>query len=143
VKRTFCPGRILRLLFWETTIKCNLSCAHCRRLESDESVYKDLSTEQGKYLIKQLGAPGEKQSCTPVLVFSFARSLEIIPALATNATFIKDLAKMRDSESLEGKCGVCSYRQVCGGCRGRAYAATGNYMAQEPFCAYVPPVAVS
>ena len=50
-----------------------------------------------------------------------------------------DLAKMRDSSILEGKCGLCGYRNVCGGCRARAFAETGNYMAQEPFCAYVPP----
>jgi len=55
----------------------------------------------------------------------------------------KDLAKMRDADSLEGKCGLCGYRQVCGGCRARAYAATGNYMAEEPFCAYIPPHAVT
>lgn len=55
----------------------------------------------------------------------------------------KDLAKMRDSEGLEGKCGLCGYRQVCGGCRARAYAATANYMAEEPFCAYIPPQAVT
>jgi radical SAM protein with 4Fe4S-binding SPASM domain len=54
----------------------------------------------------------------------------------------QELAKMRDSNDLEGKCGVCGYRQVCGGCRGRAYAATGNFMAEEPFCAYIPPEAV-
>jgi radical SAM protein with 4Fe4S-binding SPASM domain len=53
----------------------------------------------------------------------------------------KDLARMRDSSRLEGKCGICGYRQICGGCRGRAYAATGNYMAEEPFCVYVPPEA--
>jgi radical SAM protein with 4Fe4S-binding SPASM domain len=51
----------------------------------------------------------------------------------------EDLARMRDSSKLEGKCGVCEYKQVCGGCRARAYAGTGNYMAEEPFCAYVPP----
>jgi radical SAM protein with 4Fe4S-binding SPASM domain len=50
-----------------------------------------------------------------------------------------DLARMRDSGALEGKCGLCGYKQVCGGCRGRAFAATGNYMAEEPFCAYFPP----
>jgi radical SAM protein with 4Fe4S-binding SPASM domain len=50
----------------------------------------------------------------------------------------EDLARMRDTSALEGKCGFCGYRQVCGGCRGRAYAATGNYMAEEPFCAYIP-----
>jgi len=50
-----------------------------------------------------------------------------------------DLARMRDAGALEGKCGLCGYKQVCGGCRGRAYAASGNYMAEEPFCAYIPP----
>ena len=46
---------------------------------------------------------------------------------------------MRDRDALEGKCGYCNYRFVCGGCRARAYAVTGNYMAEEPFCSYVPP----
>ena len=55
----------------------------------------------------------------------------------------ENLAKMRDTESLEGKCGLCGYRKLCGGCRARAFAATGNYMAEEPFCAYIPPQAVS
>ncbi len=50
----------------------------------------------------------------------------------------EDLARMRDVAALEGKCGLCGFRQVCGGCRGRAYAATGNYMAEEPFCVYIP-----
>jgi radical SAM protein with 4Fe4S-binding SPASM domain len=51
----------------------------------------------------------------------------------------KDLAQMCSSSGLEGKCGICGYKKICGGCRARAYAATGNYMAQEPFCAYIPP----
>ncbi len=50
-----------------------------------------------------------------------------------------DLARMRDVSALEGKCGLCGYKQVCGGCRARAFGMTGNYMAEEPFCAYVPP----
>lgn len=53
-----------------------------------------------------------------------------------------DLARMRDSDKLEGKCGVCGYRAICSGCRARAFGATGNYMAEEPFCAYVPPEAL-
>ena len=44
----------MRLLFWETTIKCNLSCAHCRRLESDEAAVTDLSTAQAVDLVEQL-----------------------------------------------------------------------------------------
>ena len=368
------PNQVLRLLFWETTIKCNLTCAHCRRLEADEAAFRDLSTAQAKGLIEQLGELGKSQPMMPVLVFSGgeplcrrdlfelvgqAKSVGIVPALATNGTLIdatvaerirdtgivrvavsldgataevhdklrqlegafesalegirhlcekkvpfqinvtltkhnarqlediyelakrlgaialhifmlvpvgcgqalaetdmlspeqyeqkmleicqldgrgqlqikvtcgphyeriirqqglrqsrmgtdqerimnveqgiskfnirhskfsrgclaglgvlfvghqgdvfpcgylpvkcgnvledklseiwynnQDLARMRDSNGLEGKCGVCGYRQVCGGCRGRAYAATGNYMAEEPFCAYIPPEAV-
>jgi radical SAM protein with 4Fe4S-binding SPASM domain len=50
-----------------------------------------------------------------------------------------DLAKMRDTHQLKGKCGVCGYRSVCGGCRARAFAATGDYMESEPMCVYVPP----
>ena len=50
-----------------------------------------------------------------------------------------DLARMRDVGALEGKCGLCGYKQVCGGCRARAFGMTGNYMAEEPFCAYIPP----
>lgn len=357
--------RVLRLLFWESTIRCNLACAHCRRLESDEAADKDLSTGQARELVEQLAELGENQSYMPVLVFSGgeplcrddlfelvsqAVSLGITPALATNGTLIdaavaemiadsgiarvavsldgataevhnklrqlkgsferaiegighlhkkdvafqinvtltkrnaeqlddiyalaeslgavavhifmlvpvgcgqvlaetemlsaqeyerklheicrlegrgrlqikvtcgphyervarqqglvrdragveqtgnglpgghgrkgsgrgclaglgvlfvghqgdvfpcgylpvrcgnvlesslaeiwrssKDLAQLRDSSALGGKCGVCGYREVCGGCRARAYAATGNYMAEEPFCAYIPP----
>ncbi|OHB74066.1 MAG: hypothetical protein A2Z25_10910 [Planctomycetes bacterium RBG_16_55_9] len=364
VKVTSGPKQMLRLLFWESTIRCNLTCAHCRRVESNDTAYRDLSTDQAKEVIEQLSELGQGQPMMPVLVFSGgeplcredlfgligqAKSLGIHPALATNGTLIdatiaeqirdagiarvsvsldgataevhdrlrqlagsferaiegigylrdvkvpfqinmtltkhnagqledtyylakslgavavhvfmlvpvgcgqslaetdmlspeqyerkllevcaldgrnelqmkvtcgphyervvrqkglhksrtettrpsslvshpssakgclaglgvlfvghqgdvfpcgylpiqcgnvleqklsdiwyksEDLARMRDSSALEGKCGVCGYRQVCGGCRGRAYAATGNYMAEEPFCAYVPPEAV-
>jgi len=361
--------RILRMLFWETTVRCNLACAHCRRLESNDAAVADLSTSQAESLIEQLADLGRRQPQMPVLVFSGgepfcrkdlfplidqARQRGIIPALATNGTIIDaekaeqirdsgiarvsvsldgttaevhdrmrqipgafdgaiegirhlhecevpfqinmtltklnaaqmqqvyelarslgavavhifmlvpvgcgetlaetdmllpqqyeqimreicslesrgeiqikvtcgphyervkrelrigssaghpgsaaphhpggpvpgasghaassrgclaglgvlfvshrgdvypcgylpvncgnvlettlteiwdgnaDLARMRDAGALEGKCGVCGYKQVCGGCRGRAFAATGNYMAEEPFCAYIP-----
>ena len=50
----------------------------------------------------------------------------------------KDLARLRDAAALEGKCGVCGYKQVCGGCRARAFGMTGNYLGEEPFCAYNP-----
>ncbi|MCG6895032.1 MAG: heme b synthase [Desulfobacteraceae bacterium] len=45
---------------------------------------------------------------------------------------------LRDFDSLEGKCGRCEYRRVCGGCRARAYEATGDYMQEEPLCSYQP-----
>ena len=45
---------------------------------------------------------------------------------------------LRNFDKLEGKCGLCEYRKVCGGCRARAYEATGNYLAEEPLCSYLP-----
>ncbi|MHB1416744.1 MAG: TIGR04053 family radical SAM/SPASM domain-containing protein, partial [Chloroflexota bacterium] len=44
--------------------------------------------------------------------------------------------ELRDFKRLGGKCGVCEYKVVCGGCRARALAATGDYLGEEPFCAY-------
>jgi heme b synthase len=46
--------------------------------------------------------------------------------------------KLRDYDALTGKCGMCEYQKVCGGCRARAYEATGDYMAEEPLCSYTP-----
>lgn len=45
---------------------------------------------------------------------------------------------LRDDDGLKGKCGCCEFRHVCMGCRARAFAATGDYMASEPFCVYQP-----
>ncbi len=47
-------------------------------------------------------------------------------------------AALRDFSRYEGKCGRCEYLRVCGGCRARAYEATGNYLAEEPLCSYRP-----
>ena len=340
-------GQKLRLLFWESTIKCNLSCAHCRRVDGDDAAGSDLSTAQAKEMINQLALLGENQDFMPMLVFSGGEPLcrddlfELIDhakaggvpcALATNGTLIDsamarkikesgfervsvsldgatsdihnklrrmdgsfegaingirylndcgvafqinititrhnvhqlddifvlaeklgavavhlfmlvpvgcgeefaaedmlsddeyeqllkqvaqkentirlevkvtcgphyervireqgpeqrrmskgclagsgvifvghsgdvfpcgylpvncgnilqtslpkiwtsnaDLARMRDADQLKGKCGVCGYRTVCGGCRARAFAATGDYMQQEPMCTYIQP----
>ncbi len=45
---------------------------------------------------------------------------------------------IRDIDQYNGRCGYCEYRNVCGGCRARAYAATGNYLDEEPYCVYQP-----
>ena len=45
---------------------------------------------------------------------------------------------LRDFDQLKGKCGCCEYKRVCGGCRARAYEATGDFMAEEPLCNYRP-----
>jgi heme b synthase len=45
---------------------------------------------------------------------------------------------LRELEGYGGKCGVCEFLRVCGGCRARAYSLTGNLLAEEPYCVYQP-----
>ena len=45
---------------------------------------------------------------------------------------------LRRPDDYGGRCGICEYRVVCGGCRARAYAATGDFLAGEPGCSYRP-----
>jgi AdoMet-dependent heme synthase len=64
------------------------------------------------------------------------------------------LNELRDFDNLEGKCGLCEHRSICGGCRARAYGLTsycggagiskqeitnkGNFLAEDPWCTYQP-----
>lgn len=45
---------------------------------------------------------------------------------------------LRNFKLYKGKCGSCEYIRVCGGCRARAYEATGDYLEEEPLCTYQP-----
>lgn len=45
---------------------------------------------------------------------------------------------LRDPDLLQGKCGACEFRTICGGSRARAYAMCGDPLAAEPDCAYTP-----
>jgi radical SAM protein with 4Fe4S-binding SPASM domain len=120
--------RKLRLLFWESTIRCNLSCAHCRRVDADEAVDSDLMTAQSMQLIDQLADMGKAQDFMPILVFSggeplcrkdifelihYAAAKGLKCALATNGTLInqeiadkiKAAGVERVSVSLDGATG--------------------------------------
>ena len=52
-----------------------------------------------------------------------------------NSTLFRNL---RDLSNIKGKCGICEYKRICGGCRARAYEATGDYLEAEPYCIYQP-----
>ncbi|MBI5282624.1 MAG: radical SAM protein [Candidatus Solibacter usitatus] len=52
-----------------------------------------------------------------------------------NSPLFNDL---RDLNNLEGKCGYCEFKQVCMGCRARAFGVTGDFHDEEPFCVYEP-----
>ncbi len=48
--------------------------------------------------------------------------------------------KLRDKNNLKGRCGVCEYREICGGCRTRAEYYTGDLFESDPACNYIPKV---
>lgn len=45
---------------------------------------------------------------------------------------------LRDFKTLKGKCGLCEYKAVCGGCRARAFYECGDLLEEEPYCLYKP-----
>ena len=62
---------------------------------------------------------------------------------------------LRNPDALKGKCGVCEYRSLCGGCRARAYGLSNDfidycgdlheptelkrdYLTEDPWCVYQP-----
>lgn len=46
------------------------------------------------------------------------------------------LKDMREQTRLNGSCGICRFKTVCGGCRARAYAVNGDYMSTDPNCKF-------
>jgi radical SAM protein with 4Fe4S-binding SPASM domain len=91
----------LRLLFWESTTRCNLACIHCRRMDvAEEAAKEDLTTEEVRGLIDSVATLGRS-----IFVFSggeplmrpdwrelaaHARDKGLITALATNGTLIDE-----------------------------------------------------
>lgn len=59
-------------------------------------------------------------------------------AAAGGAAAEKRVAESGSTPRLGGKCGRCEYREVCGGCRARAFADSGDYLAADESCAYEP-----
>ena len=63
------------------------------------------------------------------------RDVSVIDTYRNHPVFLK----LKDASLLEGKCGACEYRGICGGgSRARAYAVTGQLFAEDPACAYAP-----
>jgi AdoMet-dependent heme synthase len=45
---------------------------------------------------------------------------------------------LRNSSNLKGKCGICEFRELCGGSRSRAWSLTGDMYESDPTCTYQP-----
>lgn len=52
----------------------------------------------------------------------------------------KPFLQLRSQMEYKGKCGICEFHKVCGGCRARAWSMTGDYLEEEPLCTYTPKI---
>ena len=104
-------------------------------------------------IVKQIGGemPGITKGCLGGTGFCFVSykgdvcPCGYLPLVAGNikSQDFKDIwfnsklfLDLRDDSKLGGKCGICKYVKFCGGCRARAYSATGDYLSEEPLCIY-------
>jgi radical SAM protein with 4Fe4S-binding SPASM domain len=94
-----------------------------------ETVFHGCSAGRGFVYVKPDGqvwpCPFVEVSCGNVRQTPF-------PVIWHTSPVLRDLREREDR--LRGRCGECDYRQLCGGCRGRAWATTGDYLAEDPSC---------
>lgn len=78
---------------------------------------------------------GEVQPCGYLEVLSGNLREQPLAEIWRNSPVFRNL---RDYSLYQGRCGRCEFVRVCGGCRARAYALSGNYLEEEPLCTYQP-----
>ncbi|MBM4273614.1 MAG: heme b synthase [Deltaproteobacteria bacterium] len=78
---------------------------------------------------------GEVQPCGYLELLAGNIRETPFPEIWANSELFK---KLRAVDEYRGKCHSCQYRKVCGGCRARAYAMTGDVLAEDPICPYSP-----
>lgn len=95
--------------------------------------YAQGSCPAGKYYCR-ITPTGDVTPCPYMPVSAGNLRQQSFAEIWHNANPMRDL---RDAQ-LGGKCGRCEFSQICGGCRCRAYATYGDYLAEDPACAYEP-----
>ena len=68
------------------------------------------------------------------LIGGNVRSESLVNIYQNSPVFLR----VRDYSLIKGKCGVCEFKNICGGSRSRAYAITGDPMRSDPYCLYQP-----
>ncbi len=79
---------------------------------------------------------GEVQACGYLDLVAGNIREQPFPEIWANSGLFRQLRAVDD---YHGKCHACQYRKVCGGCRARAWAMTGDALAEDPICPYLPP----
>jgi len=78
---------------------------------------------------------GEVQPCGYLELVAGNIRQTPFPEIWANSELFQQLRRVDD---YRGKCRACQYRKVCGGCRARAYALTGDVLGEDPICPYAP-----
>ncbi|MFW6030731.1 MAG: SPASM domain-containing protein, partial [Halanaerobiales bacterium] len=117
----------------EASIRIKPTCAPQYKVEAK---FKELETVGGRGCIAGISycsilPNGDVHICpyTPVKVDSI-RDRPFDEIWNTNEVFLS----LRDYSNYKGRCGECNYIDICGGCRARAYSATGDWLEEDPYC---------
>ena len=121
------------VIFWNLTGRCNLSCDHCYNYSGpNQGIVDELSTSEALSFIDDCGSLR-----VPVILLSGGEPL-MRPEFSElwtdpdNPVLIRFRTK---HQQLTGRCGTCSYLDLCGGgCRVRAFRHSGDFSAEDPFC---------
>ena len=91
-----------------------------------------------KYEWLEILEDGKAYACAPLgLVFGDIR-VDNIQQIMDRMQTSEILQKLADRNNLKGKCGVCEFKIICGGCRARAYIYSKDNLNQDPACVYKP-----
>ncbi|MBI9016836.1 MAG: radical SAM protein [Phycisphaerae bacterium] len=144
----------------ETEMQMRVTCApHYQRIirQNHKSLADNVEKPKGH---GHRGGPGKKHGVQPAgcmggKSFAFISHTGRVQICGFLETLAGDVSKndfdfediwknsrffneIRDVDSYKGKCGYCEFRRICGGCRARAFALTGDCLETEPFCVYEP-----
>jgi len=121
----------------EVRVTCGPSFARLYRQRHKESPRIHISGCMGGRGFGFISHTGDVQTCG-FLDISAGNLVENGYDFAAIWDRSKFLNEIRDVSSYNGKCGLCDYANLCGGCRARAYTMTGDYLGEDPVCWYGP-----
>jgi MoaA/NifB/PqqE/SkfB family radical SAM enzyme len=135
------------LVIWEVTRACALACVHCRaepsaRTRAGLPVPPAFSVSQPRLpretplplFVLTGGDPMSRKDLREIAQYASAAGLTLAATYRDDGVF----RCLREPDALEGRCGRCRFRAVCGGSRSRAFSQTGNAFASDPLWAYEP-----
>lgn len=114
--------------YWASLLK-EKKCDHGIRMKLAQKVFHGCAAARGFVYIK---ANGDVWPCPFVEVSGGnVRERDFVSIYRNSEVF---QALRNREQTLKGKCGECKFNSMCGGCRGRAHAVTGDYLAEDPSC---------